>query len=133
MAALHGAGPQTAGMLRICKGQEERHVWPVHLPGWLAIGWRVAGAKQPTALDDLGAVEKVRGSTAAALAQELEQESAGDAKTASTRSKRGRRSREELAPEAAADAAPLPEPSAAAEQDVPLTALPEGLLDDPLI
>ncbi len=133
MAALQGAGPQIAGMLRICKGQEERHVWPVHLPGWLAIGWRVAGAKQPTALHDLGAVVEGSGSTAAALAQELEPETAGDAKTASTRSKRGRRSREELAPGAAADAAPLPQPGAAAEQDVPLTALPEGLLDDPLI
>jgi hypothetical protein len=133
MTPLHGAGPQTAGMLRICKGQEERHVWPVHLSGWLAIGWRVVGAKQPTALEGLGAMEEGSGSTAAALAQELEHEAAGDAKPVSTRGKRGRRSREELTPEAAADAAPLPEPIAPAEQDAPLTALPEGLLDDPLI
>ncbi len=133
MTALHGAGPQTAGMLRICKGQEERHVWPVHLSGWLAIGWRVVGAKEPGAKGDLGPVDDGSGSTVAALAEELDHEAAGDAKTASTRSKRGRRSREELNPEAAADAAPLPQLSAAAEQDAPLTALPEGLLDDPLI
>ncbi|MFM7548624.1 MAG: hypothetical protein ACKO8I_07060 [Cyanobacteriota bacterium] len=36
-------GPMPAGMLRIRKGSEERYVWPVHLPGWLALGWRVAG------------------------------------------------------------------------------------------
>jgi hypothetical protein len=116
MAALHGAGPQTAGMLRICKGQEERHVWPVHLSGWLAIGWRVVGPKETGAKGNLGPVEDGSGSTVAALAEELEQEAAGDAKPTSTRSKRGRRSREELNPEAEADAA-----------------LPEGLLDDPLI
>jgi hypothetical protein len=120
-------------MLRISKGQEERHVWPVHLPGWLAIGWRVAGAKQPAALDDLGAVEEGSGPTTAALPSEPEDEAAGDARTASARGKRGRKSREELNPEAAADAAPLPQPSASAEQDAPLSALPEGLLDDPLI
>jgi hypothetical protein len=124
MAALQGAGLQTAGMLRISKGQEERHVWPVHLPGWLAIGWRLVAATVPAPSADL---------VAAALGQEDKREPESDAKTASLRSKRGRRSREELNPHAAADAAPLPQPNAAADQESPLSALPEGLLDDPLI
>jgi hypothetical protein len=124
MTPLHGAGPQTAGMLRICKGQEERHVWPVHLPGWLAIGWRVVAATVPAPTADL---------VAAALGQEHKHEPESDAKTASPRSKRGRRPREELVSEAPAEPAPLPEASPPAEQDAPLSALPEGLLDDPLI
>ena len=133
MAALHGAGPQTAGMLRISKGQEERHVWPVHLPGWLAIGWRVAGAKAPAATRDIRSAEEGIGPTTAALPSEPEHEAAGDARAASARGKRSRKSKEELNPEAAADTAPLPQPNADAEQDAPLSALPEGLLDDPLI
>jgi len=111
-------------MLRISKGNEERHVWPVHLPGWLAIGWRVVGAKEPAATADL---------VAAALGQEHKSEPESDAKTASPRSKRGRRSREGLTPQPAAEPALLPQPNAAADQESPLSALPEGLLDDPLI
>jgi hypothetical protein len=133
MTALHGGGPQTAGMLRISKGQEERHVWPVHLPGWLAIGWRVVGAKAPAATADTRITQEGSGATTAALPSEPEHEAAGDARTASARGKRSRKSREELNPEAAAGAAPLPQPSAHEEQDAPLSALPEGLLDDPLI
>ena len=111
-------------MLRIGKGQEERHVWPVHLPGWLAIGWRVVGAKEPAATADL---------VAAALGQEHKGEPESDAKTASPRAKRGRKPREELNSEADAEPAPLPQPNAAADRESPLSALPEGLLDDPLI
>ena len=133
MTALHGAGSQTAGMLRISKGPEERHVWPVHLPGWLAFGWRVVGAKAPAATRDIRITEQGSEPTSAALPSEPEHEGAGDARTASARGKRSRKTREELNPEAAADAAPLPQPSAPAEQDAPLSALPEGLLDDPLI
>ncbi len=124
MTPLHGAGPQTAGMLRISKGNEERHVWPVHLPGWLAIGWRVVAATVPAPKADL---------VAAALGQEHKSESESDAKTASPRSKRGRKSREELVSEAPAEPASLTQPNAAADQESPLSALPEGLLDDPLI
>jgi hypothetical protein len=124
MTPLHGAGPQTAGMLRISKGQEERHVWPVHLPGWLAIGWRVVAATVPAPTADL---------FAAALAQEHKGEPESNAKTASPRSKRGRKPREELTPQPAAEPALLPQPNAAADQESPLSALPEGLLDDPLI
>jgi hypothetical protein len=48
--AVQGAGahgPKPAGMLRIRQGSQERYIWPVHLPGWLAEGWRVAGAEPP--------------------------------------------------------------------------------------
>ena len=41
-------GPMPAGMLRIRQGNQERYVWPVHLGGWLAMGWRVAGSDGPT-------------------------------------------------------------------------------------
>ena len=36
-----GAASAQAGMVRILRGSETRYVWPVHLPGWLAIGWQV--------------------------------------------------------------------------------------------
>ena len=42
MAGLVAQGPLPAGMLRIHQGNLERYVWPVHLSGWLALGWRVA-------------------------------------------------------------------------------------------
>ena len=48
-----GAASAQAGMVRIQRGSETRYVWPVHLPGWLAIGWQVgsgegmAAATQP--------------------------------------------------------------------------------------
>jgi len=45
MAGLMAQGPLPAGMLRIRLGQQERYVWPVHLPGWQSLGWRVAGAE----------------------------------------------------------------------------------------
>jgi len=133
MAPLHGAGSQSAGMLRISKGNEERHVWPVHLPGWLAIGWRVVGAKEAAAKAEVRVVEEAAGSSVAVLPLEPEQESNGNARTASTRSKRGRRSKEEANPAASADAAPLSPSASPDAEDAPLMALPEGLLDDPLI
>ena len=37
-------GQIPAGMLRIHQGNQEHYVWPVHLPGWLLLGWRVAGS-----------------------------------------------------------------------------------------
>jgi hypothetical protein len=154
MAAL---GPLPAGMLRIRQGSQERYVWPVHLPGWLALGWRVAGAEassvgidaaDPPAPIDPAAVEL------------LEQD---DAKPASTRGRRGRRRKEEVLPAEPVDtgtdsnttvgdargtelsehqqdvesppaggAEPDPEPDTAAEVPV-LTALPDDLFDDPLI
>ena len=44
IGGLETPGPIPAGMLRIHKGNQERYVWPVHLAGWLGIGWRVAGS-----------------------------------------------------------------------------------------
>ena len=40
-----GAASAQAGMVRIHRGSETRYVWPVHLPGWLAIGWQVGSGE----------------------------------------------------------------------------------------
>jgi hypothetical protein len=40
-----GAASAQAGMVRIQRGCETRYVWPVHLPGWLAIGWQVGSGE----------------------------------------------------------------------------------------
>ena len=40
-----GAASAQAGMVRIQRGSETRYVWPVHLPGWLAIGWQVGSVE----------------------------------------------------------------------------------------
>ena len=37
--------PQAAaasGMVRIARGGQQRWIWPVHLPGWIALGWQVS-------------------------------------------------------------------------------------------
>ena len=132
MTALHGAAPQTAGMLRIQKGQDERHVWPVHLSGWLALGWRVAGGKEPVAMGDFGA-EQEQSASSLDAALEREHDRVANEKAASTRGRRGRKSRDELSQDASADVAPIPQQEAPSAEETPLSALPEGLLDDPLI
>jgi|1048.fasta_scaffold00418_20 hypothetical protein len=141
MAGLMAKGPLPAGMLRIRQGSQERYVWPVHLPGWLAMGWRVAGAEAPSVgIDTADPPAPI----AAAAADLLDQD---DAKPASSRGRRGRRRKEEPLPAAHADTRistvgdasendgteePDPEPETAAE--VPgLTDLPDDLFDDPLI
>jgi len=134
-------GPLPAGMLRIRQGSQERYVWPVHLPGWLGLGWRVAGAEASSVGIDAA---DPPAPSAAAAGELLEQD---DAKPASNRGRRGRRRKEEPLPGAPADTGtstvgdasendgteePDPEPDTAAE--VPgLTALPDDLFDDPLI
>jgi len=153
---LAAQGPLPAGMLRIRQGSQERYVWPVHLPGWLGLGWRVAGAEAPT----LGsAAAEPPAPSAADMSQLLEPD---DAKPASTRGRRGRRRKEEqeqppaaiaATPEptgttAEADAADSEPPVAAdlavesttnpgddstADGELSLTALPDDLFDDPLI
>ena len=35
--ALRHAG----GMVRICKGDQQRCIWPVHLSGWQQLGWQL--------------------------------------------------------------------------------------------
>ncbi|MFN9870473.1 MAG: hypothetical protein ACK55E_03430 [Cyanobacteriota bacterium] len=106
---LIAQGPLPAGMLRIQQGSQERYVWPVHLPGWLGLGWRVAGtdaradaraeATAVTPSDGIAAVESPTpiAATASGL---IEQD---DAKPASTRGRRGRRRKDEAQPEAPAD------------------------------
>jgi hypothetical protein len=146
---LAAQGPLPAGMLRIQQGHQERYVWPVHLPGWLALGWRVAGPSD-TAAEPL---PQVMTASAADLASPPE--------PTATRGKRGRRRKEEepqspagveahsaptntdaeqqadsdpaavtdLAAETAAD----PGDDSIAEGAVALSALPDDLFSDPLI
>jgi hypothetical protein len=132
-------------MLRIRQGSQERYVWPVHLPGWLGLGWQVAGVEAAAGTSRVGgAAAEPPAPIAAAAGELLEQD---DAKPASNRGRRGRRRKEEPLPAAHADTRistvgdasendgteePDPEPETAAE--VPgLTDLPDDLFDDPLI
>ena len=84
---LVAQGPLPAGMLRIHKGNQDRYVWPVHLPGWLGLGWQVAGPSS-TAAEQLP-------QTLAAPAVPLELEPEPTA----GRGKRGRRRKEEEHPQ----------------------------------
>jgi hypothetical protein len=145
MAGLMAQGPLPAGMLRIRQGSQERYVWPVHLPGWLGLGWQVAGAEAAAGTSLVsGAAAEPPAPIAAAAGELLEQD---DAKPASTRSRRGRRRKEEALPAEPVDTGtgtvgdasendgteePDPEPDTAADVPV-LTALPDDLFDDPLI
>jgi hypothetical protein len=151
--------PIPAGMLSIHKGNQERYVWPVHFPGWLALGWRVAGPRSTT-LDPLP-----QAVLAPATAVALE----SDPEPPAGRGKRGRRRKEEqeqppagveatpeetgttadeadateFEPHPATDLASDPvaeqvaaEPTAtapAAESAAALSALPDDLFSDPLI
>ena len=33
------------GMVRICKGDQQRCIWPVHLSGWQQLGWQLLNQK----------------------------------------------------------------------------------------
>ena len=159
MTGIAAQGPLPAGMLRIRQGNQERYVWPVHLPGWLGLGWRVAGAEAPS----LGIAAAEPPAPSAAAASELIEPD--DAKPASPRGRRGRRRKDEALPvepadtgagtvgdasgaepseqkqdvesPAAGDIEPDPDPDPAAdlspEAELALTALPDDLFDDPLI
>lgn len=48
MALRQPAAPLPLALLRIEKDHQVRHIWPVHLPGWLAAGWSLSQG------DDLG-------------------------------------------------------------------------------
>jgi hypothetical protein len=162
IGGLETSGPIPAGMLRIHKGNQERYVWPVHLPGWLALGWRVAGSVSDPAD---GALNQLL--TAEAVAPEPNPEpTAGQngPESATGRGKRGRRRKEEpQQPTAGVEATPeetgttpnepgatdfephnatdlaaesIAEPVAtapAAESPAALNALPDDLFSDPLI
>jgi hypothetical protein len=99
-------------MLRIHKGNQERYVWPVHLPGWLGLGWRVAGSVSDPAD---GALNQLL--TAEAVSPEPNPEpTAGQngPESATGRGKRGRRRKEEEP--AAGDETPPTAIGTAAEQ-----------------
>lgn len=51
-----GAASAQAGMVRIQRGSETRYIWPVHLPGWLAIGWQVGSGEGMAAATPLAPV-----------------------------------------------------------------------------
>lgn len=143
--------PLPAGMLRIHKGNQKRYVWPVHLPGWLALGWRVAGPSS------MAAELLPQSEMAPAVSPESEPEPTAG------RGKRGRRRKEEqeqphvgveanpaptgadaeqqteadsdpsAAVDLAAEAAPEPGDDSTAEGAVALSSLPDDLFSDPLI
>ena len=94
-------GQIPAGMLRIHQGNQEHYVWPVHLPGWLLLGWRVAGSGNAPDARPLPQVV-----TAAADAPDMDPDltaALDGAQPATGRGKRGRRRKEEEQPTAAAD------------------------------
>jgi len=114
IGGLEIPGPIPAGMLRIHKGNQERYVWPVHLPGWLGLGWRVAGSG--TDPGD-GAVSQLL--AAEAVDPEPDPEpTAGEngPEPATGRGRRRRRRKEEEQPTAAVEPIPT-ETGTAAEQD----------------
>ena len=160
MAGLAAQGPLPAGMLRIRLGSQARYVWPVHLPGWLALGWRVAGAEATAVAPTAGvAAAEPPAPIAAATGELLEQ---GEAKPAATRGRRGRRRKEEpeqphagaettpeetgktaeadaadselsVATDLAAESKTNPGNDSTADGELSLTALPDDLFADPLI
>ncbi|GDX77892.1 hypothetical protein LBMAG41_29720 [Cyanobium sp.] len=150
-------GPLPAGMLRIQQGSQERYVWPVHLPGWLGLGWRVAGPSTPAA-------ELLLQSEMAPAVPPESEPTAIEKEPESTagRGKRGRRRKEEqeqppaaveatpeetgtiaeagatdsdpsAAVDLAAEAAAEPGDDSTADGAVALSALPDDLFSDPLI
>ena len=154
IGGLETPEPIPVGMLRIHKGNQERYVWPVHLPGWLGLGWRVAGPSSTTA-DPLP--QAVMAPATAAVLESDPEPQVG-------RGKRGRRRKEEpeqptaggeatpevtgttadepgateLEPHASTDLAAesVAEPVAAApaaEGAAALSALPDDLFSDSLI
>lgn len=158
MAGIAAQGPLPAGMLRIQQGNQERYVWPVHLPGWLGLGWRVVGPST-TAAELLPQSEMAPAVPPESEPTVIEKEP----ETAGGRGKRGRRRKEEEAqspaaaeanpaatgadaeqqteadsdPSAAVDlaavAAPEPAEDSTADGAVALSALPDDLFSDPLI
>ena len=114
---LLAQGPLPAGMLRIQQANQERYVWPVHLPGWLALGWQVAGPSSTAAEQLPQAV------AAQAVPLELEPEPTAG------RGKRGRRRKEEQEqPHVGVEANPAPT-GADAEQQTEADSDPSAVVD----
>ena len=113
-------GPLPAGMLRIHQGHKEHYVWPVHLPGWLLLGWRVAGsANAPAALPETLEAEAVAPDPGPEVMAELD-----GAQPTTGRGKRGRRRKEEEHPQTV-ETAPAAISTAAEEEEEPPTAAVE--------
>ncbi len=94
---------QPSGMLRIRLGQQERYIWPVHLPGWLAAGWRVAEAAAQQSADESGAIPLagvIAEDTAPSSTAPAEPADTPDAPPVTTRGRRGRRRKDEPSPAA---------------------------------
>jgi len=92
-------GPMPAGMLRIRHGSQERYIWPVHLSGWLAMGWRVAGAGAEAPSIGVAAAEP----PAPAAVLDLGPAAESPSEPAPTRGRRGRRRKDEATASAAAE------------------------------
>ena len=148
---LLAQGPLPAGMLRIQQANQERYVWPVHLPGWLALGWRVAGpsstaveqlpqavAAPAVPLDSEPEPSAGRGKRGRRRKEEQEQPHVGvEANPAPTGADAEQQTEADSAPSAVVDlateAAAEPGDDSTAEGAVALSALPDDLFDDPLI
>jgi hypothetical protein len=126
-------------MLRIRQGLQERFVWPVHLAGWLALGWQVAGAGTSPS-DDL----QPQVGMAPALTPDADPEPTATEKEpepVTGRGKRGRRRKEEQEQQPAVVETPPEETETTAEPsgdsiadgEEALSALPDDLFSDPLI
>ena len=139
---LLAPGPLPAGMLRIQQGNQERYVWPVHLPGWLALGWQVAGPSSSAAdplpqavaapavpLDSEPEPTAGRGKRGRRRKEEQEQPHAGVEATPEETGTTAETGATDSDPKAAAD----PGDDSAAAGAVALSALPDDLFSDPLI
>ncbi len=106
--SLPAFGMQPSGMLRIRLGEQERYIWPVHLPGWLAAGWRVAEAAAQQSADGTGVLSPVgviAEDAAPSPTAAAEPGDNPDVPPVSTRGRRGRRRKEEPSPDASDQAA----------------------------
>jgi hypothetical protein len=138
-------------MLRIQQANQERYVWPVHLPGWLALGWRVAGpssmaaeplpqtlAAPPVPIDSEPEPSAGRGKRGRRRKEEQEQPHVGVEANPPTTGADAEQQTEadsdsSAAVDLAAEAAPEPGDDSTAEGAVALGALPDDLFSDPLI
>jgi hypothetical protein len=137
-------------MLRIQQGNQERYVWPVHLPGWLALGWQVAGPSSTAAeplsqavpapadpLDSEPEPTAARGKRGRRRKEEQDQPPAAieatQEETGTTAESSVTESDSHAATDLAAEIAAEPAGDSTAEGALALSALPDDLFSDPLI
>lgn len=140
VSPVYGAGESGGqGMLRITRGEQVRWIWPVHLPGWLAVGWQVTPLAAPLPAVVREAVAAPEAAAVEVPAPEAEEPAAPVAEPAGApvskqkiRSRRKANGAADASP-AAADAAPNPEPIPADGDEAPVDgADPGDLLIDVL-